>query len=184
MNPTLSARLRSWRQDRYWRTHPSAPWPVPVEPATALLHQVLPVPAAATPELAEEQLALHALVAIPAVVPVETVCPDTVCLEMVCVETVRTPRPAEVLAEAPAAAGAHRSPPDSLQRQGFHLLLAVLVTLMEGWLALRGLLRQIVAIWGTSAAVSRPCRGQRQRGGVRRGTCVPLFAQEVVQEAP
>jgi hypothetical protein len=157
---------------------------VPVEPATALLHQLLPMPAAATPELAELQLALHALVAIPAVVPVEIVCLETVRLEKVCLETVQTPRPAEVLAEAPAAAGAHRSPPDSLQRPGVHLLLAVLVTLMEGWLALQGLLRQIVSSWGPSAAVSRPSRGQCQRGGVRRGTCVPLFAQEVVQEVP
>ncbi len=38
MNPTLSARLRDWRQDPYWRVHPPAPWCVPLEPATALLH--------------------------------------------------------------------------------------------------------------------------------------------------
>ena len=94
MNPTLSARLRRWRQDRYWRTHPSAPWPMPT---------------AATPELAEVQLALYALVAIPAVVPVEKVCLETVCLEV-----------------ADNASG----------------------------------------------------------GGIRRGTCAPLFAQEVVQGAP
>ncbi len=39
MNPTLSARLRDWQRDPYWRVHPPAPWLVPVEPATALLHQ-------------------------------------------------------------------------------------------------------------------------------------------------
>ena len=39
MNPTLSARLRDWQRDPYWRAHPPAPWLVPVEPATALLHQ-------------------------------------------------------------------------------------------------------------------------------------------------
>ena len=39
MNPTLSARLRDWQRDPYWRVHPPAPWLVPVEAATALLHQ-------------------------------------------------------------------------------------------------------------------------------------------------
>ena len=39
MNPTLSARLRDWQRDPYWRVHPPAPWLVAVEPATALRHQ-------------------------------------------------------------------------------------------------------------------------------------------------
>ncbi len=39
MNPTLSARLRDWQRDPYWRVHPAAPWLVAVDPATALLHQ-------------------------------------------------------------------------------------------------------------------------------------------------
>lgn len=41
MNPTLAERLRRQQRQRYWRTHPPAPFLVPPDPPTALLYSAV-----------------------------------------------------------------------------------------------------------------------------------------------
>ncbi|MFZ0408536.1 MAG: hypothetical protein WAM11_10570, partial [Cyanobium sp.] len=155
MNPTLSTRLRDWRQDPYWRMHPPAPWPVPQEPATALLHQAPSAAAPAPQDLAQVPPGCSLLLdsadgEIPAMQlpPAQT--------RAVVARAAKVPAGAEPLAvglllpqprdgggpvERPVAAALERSTPDSQLRQEVALLIEALVILLEGWLALQGLAR-------------------------------------------
>lgn len=49
VNPTLAARLKRQHQLTYWRTHPPAPFAVPTDPPTALLHQPIWAPSQSSP---------------------------------------------------------------------------------------------------------------------------------------
>ena len=188
MNPTLSTRLRGWQQSPYWRVHPPAPWAVPLEPATALLH--LPaVPAPTGAALSGAALSDVASSDAPAAVALAAVAPAAVDLpvageravgaSVVATVVVRT---AAVLAVAPAAAVAPQPPPRAQppQRQSparlarnsprpsaagdtrsrvtsqlsplIAVLILALVTLLEGWRAIRLLSGQIRAIWVAPAA--------------------------------
>jgi hypothetical protein len=193
MNPTLSTRLRGWQQSPYWRVHPPAPWAVPLEPATALLH--LPaVPAPTGAALSGAALSDVASSDAPAAVALAAVAPAEVALaavdlpvageravgaSVVATVVVRT---AAVLAVAPAAAVAPQPPPRAQppQRQSparlarnsprpsaagdtrsrvtsqlsplIAVLILALVTLLEGWRAIRLLSGQIRAIWVAPAA--------------------------------
>ena len=188
MNPTLSTRLRGWQQSPYWRVHPPAPWAVPLEPATALLH--LPaVPAPTGAALSGAALSDVASSDAPAEVALAAVAPAAVDLpvageravgaSVVATIVVQT---AAVLAVAPAAAVAPQPPPRAQppQRQSparlarnsprpsaagdtrsrdtsqlsplIAVLILALVTLLEGWRAIRLLSGQIRAIWVAPAA--------------------------------
>ena len=193
MNPTLSTRLRGWQQSPYWRVHPPAPWAVPLEPATALLH--LPaVPAPTGAALSGAALSDVASSDAPAEVALAAVAPAEVALAAVdlpvageravgasVVATVVVGT-AAVLAVAPAAAVPPQPPPRAQppQRQSparlarnsprpsaagdtrsrvtsqlsplIAVLILALVTLLEGWRAIRLLSGQIRAIWVAPAA--------------------------------
>jgi hypothetical protein len=193
MNPTLSTRLRGWQQSPYWRVHPPAPWAVPLEPATALLHlPAVPAPTgAALPGAALSDVASSdapAAVALAAVAPAEVALAAVdlpvageraVGASVVATVVVGT---AAVLAVAPAAPVAPQPPPRAQppQRQSparlarnsprpsaagdtrsrvtsqlsplIAVLILALVTLLEGWRAIRLLSGQIRAIWVAPAA--------------------------------
>ena len=188
MNPTLSTRLRGWQQSPYWRVHPPAPWAVPLEPATALLHlPAVPAPTgAALPGAALSDVASSdapAAVALAAVAPAAVDLPvageRAVGASVVATVVVGT---AAVLAVAPAAPVAPQPPPRAQppQRQSparlarnsprpsaagdtrsrvtsqlsplIAVLILALVTLLEGWRAIRLLSGQIRAIWVAPAA--------------------------------
>lgn len=189
MNPTLSTRLRGWQQSPYWRVHPPAPWAVPLEPATALLH--LPaVPAPTGAALSGAALSDVASSDAPAEVALAAVAPAEVALAAVdlpvagerAVGASVVVRTAAVLAVAPAAAVPPQPPPRAQppQRQSparlarnsprpsaagdtrsrvtsqlsplIAVLILALVTLLEGWRAIRLLSGQIRAIWVAPAA--------------------------------
>ncbi len=209
MNPTLSTRLRGWQQSPYWRVHPPAPWTVPVEPATALLHlPAVPAPTGAARSdeplsdvpLSDEQPPVNQAAGLPAavwsaVVLSAAVSPAAVAPAAVALAAIGLPvaaeravgarvvvRTAAVLAVAPAAPVPPEQPPRAQPQQGqsparlarnsprpsaaggpqssvtsqlsplIAVLILALVTLLEGWRAIRLLSGQIRAIWVAPAA--------------------------------
>ncbi len=264
MNPTLSARLRRWQQSPYWRVHPPAPWAVPLEPATALLHlpaapapaglppadslpagseaadspavvslaacaptanalaavssaavglaaEALPAlgapPSAAEPVVgatAVERTAVvlatgaqetgahetgaqaaavqatalqatevHATVAQATVLLVEHPGPPVLLAAPVAAPSLQANAAAATFHRThpwPVAAGASRLSPPSQHSPLIGLLILALVTLLEGWRAIRLLIRQIHAIWVAPAAGG----GRVRDGQLRPAVAVPV----------
>lgn len=159
MNPTLSTRLRGWQQSRYWRVHPPAPWAVPVEPATALLHlPAVPAPTGALaavglPVAAEQAVGANAVVltaAVLAVAQAEPGRPEPPARAQP--KQGQSPANLDRNSPRPCAAGIARSSATSQLSTLIGVVILAVVTLLEGWRAIRLLIGQIRAIWVAPAA--------------------------------
>ncbi|SBO42230.1 hypothetical protein [Cyanobium sp. NIES-981] len=145
MIPTLSERLRARRMEPYWRAHPPAPWQV-----------ALDVPFALQPRPASPSPAAAPVIEHPDQAPPDVHLP------------VAAPEPAAPQPAVPQPAVSAGAPPT---RELLLLLLAAVLCLLDGWRALRRILRA-----SPLATPHRPPPPLRRPGRARHPGAGPVSA--------